>query len=659
VKTPQPKENRGFTAYKKGERVGVVKSFKAFRLDRTNHLLWRNGDRVPIAPKGFDVLAYLVEHAGRVVTQEEILEALWPETYVNPEILRKYIQEIRKALGDRPDNAEFIETLPKRGYRFVAPVTDESEAEPPELATSHSTEELATEEQAAEAAIEFEATPPAVETRSDKRALWKLAIVLILVSAGAAVIGAYFRAARSGAKASLNNTSIAVLPFADMSPAKDQEYFSDGLAEQLIDDLAKVPGLKVIGRSSSFQFRGKNEDLREVGHKLGVANILEGSVRREGNRVRITAELIKADDGFQLWSQTYDREVKDIFAVQDEIALATTQALQLKLLAGNGKPGSSNLQGTNPEAYQAYLQANYFIGRGRSKEDLDKALAYADTAIKLDEKYAPAWAVRASVENKMAEVELTEATEGYRRARNDAERAIVLDPNCASAYLALATNQIDYDWDWDTANTWVTKAAELEPGSTEILRVRSNLSWVLGNLDQAINLREQAVALDPLRSDSFLDLGYLLYVAGRYGKAQAELREALDLNPQAAFAPFTLGLILIAEGKPREALVEIEKEPSEWAKLTSESLVYDALGREQDSHAVLVELIAKHQTDSAFQIAQVYAFRRESDKSFEWLDRAYQQRDPGLITIKTDPLLKYLHSDPRYAELLKKMRLPR
>jgi TolB-like protein/DNA-binding winged helix-turn-helix (wHTH) protein/Tfp pilus assembly protein PilF len=659
VKTPQPKENRGFTVYKKGERVGVVKSFKAFRLDRTNHLLWRNGDRVPIAPKGFDVLAYLIEHAGRVVTQEEILEALWPETYVNPEILRKYIQEIRKALGDRPDNAEFIETLPKRGYRFVAPVTDESEAEPPELATSHSTEELATEEQAAEAAIEFEATPPAVETRSDKRALWKLAIVLILVSAGAAVIGAYFRAARSGAKAPLNNTSIAVLPFADMSPAKDQEYFSDGLAEQLIDDLAEVPGLKVIGRSSSFQFRGKNEDLREVGHKLGVANILEGSVRREGNRVRITAELIKADDGFQLWSQTYDREVKDIFAVQDEIALATTQALQLKLLAGNGKPGSSNLQGTNPEAYQAYLQANYFIGRGRSKEDLDKALAYADTAIKLDEKYAPAWAVRASVENKMAEVELTEATEGYRRARNDAERAIVLDPNCASAYLALATNQIDYDWDWDTANTWVTKAAELEPGSTEILRVRSNLSWVLGNLDQAINLREQAVALDPLRSDSFLDLGYLLYVAGRYGKAQAKLREALDLNPQAAFAPFTLGLILIAEGKPREALVEIEKEPSEWAKLTSESLAYRALGRERDSDARLVELIAKHQTDSAFQIAQVYAFRRESDKSFEWLDRAYQQRDPGLITIKTDPLLKYLHSDPRYVELLKKMRLPR
>jgi TolB-like protein/DNA-binding winged helix-turn-helix (wHTH) protein len=641
------------------EQVRGVKSFKAFRLDTVNHLLSRDGDRVPLSPKGFDVLAYLVEHGGQVMTQDEILEALWPETFVNPEVLRKYIQEIRKALKDRPDNPEFIETLPKRGYRFIAAVTDESAAEPPELATADSIEELATKEQATEPTIEAKATPLAVESPSDSRAPWKLAIVLVLVVAAAAVIGAYFRPVRRGANAPLlNNRSVAVLPFADMSPAKDQEYFSDGLAEQLINDLAKVSGVKVIGRSSSFQFRGKDVDLRDVGRKLGVSNILEGSVRREDNHVRITAELIKADDGFQLWSQTYDRELKDIFAVQDEIAFATTEALQLKLLGGNGQPVSSNGLSTNPEAYQAYLQANYFIGRGRSKEDLDKALACANTAIKFDEKYAPAWAVRASVQNEMAAVELTDVTEGYRRARDDAERAIALDPISASAYLALATDQIQHDWDWDAANTWLTKAAELEPGSAEILSVRANLSWVLGNLDQAINLREQAVALDPLRADSFLDLGYLLYMAGRYDKAQAEVRKALDLNPQAPFAHFTLGLILVFEEKSKDALAEIEKEPSEWAKLTSQVLVYHALGREHDSDAGLVDLIAKHHADSAFQIAQGYAFRGESDKSFEWLERAYQQRDPGLTTIKTDPLLKHLHQDPRYAELLKKMRLP-
>ncbi len=201
--------------------MGVVKSFKAFRLDTANHLLWCNRDRVPVTPKGFDVLEYLVEHAGRVVTQDEILEALWPETYVNPEVLRKYIQEIRNALGDRPDNPEFVETLPKRGYRFVAPVIDERAAEP-DSPTSLPIEELAMETQATEAASQAKASPLEQESYSGKRTLWKLAIVLVLMVVAAA-IGAYFRPARRGATASSLNTSIAVLPFADMSPAKDQD----------------------------------------------------------------------------------------------------------------------------------------------------------------------------------------------------------------------------------------------------------------------------------------------------------------------------------------------------------------------------------------------------------------------------------------------------
>jgi TolB-like protein/DNA-binding winged helix-turn-helix (wHTH) protein len=647
------------------QQVRAMKSFKVFRLDTANHLLWRDGERVALTPKGFDVLAYLVEHVGQVMTQDKILEALWPETYVNPEVLRKYIQEIRKALRDRPDKPEFIETLPKRGYRFVAPVMDDRGVEPPDLATSTPTEEQATHEQAteatpeAEATVEAEATPPAVESPSGKRLLWKLAIVLVLVVVAAAVIGAYFRPERSGANApSLNNTSIAVLPFADLSPAKDQEYFSDGLAEQLINDLAKVSGLKVVGRSSSFQFRGKDANLRDVERKLGVANVLEGSVRREGNHVRITAELIKADDGFQLWSQTYDRQINDIFAVQDEIAMATTEALQPKLLGGNGQPVASNLRSTNPEAYQAYLQANYLLGRGRSKEDLGKALAYTDMAIKLDAKYASAWALRATVQNWMASLSLTDATEGFRKARDDAEQAIALDPASASGYLALARIQLNYDWDWDIANTCLNKASALEPGNVEIFRIHGRLSEVLGNLDEAVKWAEEAAALDPLRPTDYLGLGYLLYEAGRYNEAQADLQKALDLNPQAAFAHVYLGKILIAEEKPQAALVEIEKEPNEWEKLTGLALAYHALGRERDSSAALADLIAKHDTDWAYQIAQAYAFRGESDKSFEWLERAYKQRDPGLPLIKTEPLFKNLRHDSRYTELLKKMHLP-
>ncbi|HEY2459008.1 MAG TPA: winged helix-turn-helix domain-containing protein [Candidatus Acidoferrum sp.] len=601
-----------------------------------------------IAPKAYDVLRYLVENPSRLITQDELLEKLWPDTYVNPEILRKYILDIRKILGDRPNKPEYIETVTKRGYRFIAPVLEQSLISIPDSDVQNE-------------------TAPATSAAEQKESssthfLRKLVIICIVAAAAAVAVAATagrFRFSRASATRSpLNASSIAVIPFADMSPAKDQGYFSDGLSEQLINDLARVPGLKVVGRSSAFQFRGKNEDVREVGRKLGVASVLEGSVRREGNQVRITAELVNADDGFQLWSQTYDREINDIFAVQDEIARAATDALQPRKLGDTSHPAAANLRGANPEAYQAYLQAEYFWARGTGKEDVGKALAYADEAIKLDKNYAPAWALRASVQNTMAEEGFTNVTTGFREARDDAERAIALDPGFAAAYLALARTQIYHDWDWDTANTCVTKAAALEPGSVEVFRTRSYLSRVLGNLDQALKFYEQAVALDPLRANSRLGRGYLLYVAGQYDEAQVELQKSLELNAQAAFVHADLGKILMAEGKPQQALSEIEKEPTDWEKLTDVALVYHALGRERDSNAALHELITKHDSDSAFQIAQVYAFRGESDKSFAWLERAYKQRDSGLPEIKTDPLLKNIRNDPRYFDLLKKMRLP-
>jgi TolB-like protein/DNA-binding winged helix-turn-helix (wHTH) protein/Tfp pilus assembly protein PilF len=631
-----------------------MKSFQAFRLDTANQCLWRGQGRVAIPPKPYDMLRYLVENPGRLVTQNEFLEKLWPETYVNPELIRKYILDIRKILGDRPDKPEFIETVTKRGYRFIAKVVDDSAAEPADLSRSD-----ATAAHANEASQEREAVRLDYQRSPVKRSLWKFVVLPVLAILAAAGIGREFRVARNASNlSSSDNTSIAVLPFADMSPGKDQEYFSDGLTEQLIDDLAKVPRLKVVGRSSAFRFKGKNEDLRAVGRKLGVSNVLEGSVRRDGNHVRITAELIKPDDGFQLWSQTYDREINDIFAVQDEIARAATEALQLKLLGTNSEPLALGLRSTNAEAYQAYLQGQYFNGQGPNKEDLIKALTYSDQAIKLDEKYAPAWALRASAQLAMTEGGLTDVTEGFQKARDDAERAIALDPTLTSAYLVLAKTQINCDWNWDAANASITKAAALEPGSVEVLRIRSYRARMLGDLDQAIKLQEQVVALDPLRANSYARLGYLLYAVGRYDEARAALQKALELNPQSSYVHLTLDKILIAEGNPQQALVEIEKEPSAWGKLTGEVLAYHALGREQDSIAALADLIAKYRTTAAYQVAQAYSFRGESDKSFEWLEHAYKQRDPGLPEIKSNPLFKNLRHDPRYTELLKKMRLP-
>ena len=644
-----------------------MKSFHSFRLDSANQCLWRGDERAQITPKAFDVLRYMVENAGRLVTQDELLEALWPETYVNQEVLRKYILEIRKVLGDRPEKPEFIETVTKRGYRFIAtvvdesaPVLDQSTEEPADLSTTEmksgvaATEEAAIEDQAVR-----ETAAPEQQASSGDRRMRKLAIIQMLAVIAAAALSGYLWFARNRPNApSTNKTSIAVLPFVDLSPAKDQAYFSDGFAEQLINDLAQVSGLKVVGRSSSFQFRGKDVDLRDVGRKLGVANVLEGSVQRDGNHVRVTAELVKTADGFQLWSQTYDREINDILAVQDEIALAAAGALQLKLLGSTGQPVASTLRSENPEAYQAYLQAKYFSARGQAKEDLSKALSYADQAIKLDPNYASAWAQRSQVLETMSGLGLIDSNGGFRKARESAEKAIALDPNLAAGYLRLARIQMSHDWDWDGADASLKKAAMLEPGSAEVAHGRAYLERRLGRVDEAIELYKLSIALDPLRSNSHLALADELYRVGRYEEALATLQKAEELNPQLSSLHLTRGTVLFSQGRQQEALDEMEKETGDWEKLSGEALAYHALGRRAESDNALKKLIATHQNEAAFQIAEVYAFRGETDQAFAWLDRAYRQRDSGLPEMKTSPLMKSLLKDQRRAELLQKMRLP-
>jgi len=625
-----------------------MKYFQSFRLDTMNHCLWSGEKRVRIPPKAFDVLRYLVENPGRLVTQDELLEALWTETYVNPEILRKYILDIRRILGDRPDKPVFIETVTKRGYRFIAPVAEDTEAAPASLPAPD-----------AEAKQTPASEPVGVqrESRLHKGGLYAIAIsaVLTLIAAAMAV---YFWPARNKPIArALNNSSIAVLPFADLSPGKDQEYFSDGLTEELINDLAKVPGLKVVARSSAFQFKGRNEDLRAVGRKLGVANVLEGRVRKEGNQVRITAELIKADDGFQLWSETYDREVSHIFAAQDEIALAVASALQLKLLSANSAAIPATPRTTNSEAYQAYLQGQYFIARGQDREDLTKALAYSERAIKLDANYAPAWAQNSQVLERLARIGLIDSADGFRRARESAERAISLDAGSATGYMTLALVQMNHDWDWEGADASLKKAALLEPGSAAVLANRAHLVRILGRMEEAIALYEQAIALDPLRANFHLALGYELYFLDRNEGALAALQKAQELNPQLSSLHLTYGQILLSQGRWQSALEEIEKETGDWEKLSGEVLAYHALGRREESENVLKTLIATHQNDAAYQIAEAYAYRGEVEKAFAWLDRSYRQRDPGTPELKTDPLMKTLRQDPRFAKLLKRMHL--
>lgn len=476
-------------------------------------------------------------------------------------------------------------------------------------------------------------------------------VLAVLVLAG---IAGYLWAHRKAAGNRVTSPSIAVLPFADMSPGKDQEYFSDGLADELTNQLAKVPGLKVAGRSSAFQFKGKNEDPRTVAQKLNVANILEGSVRRDGDRVRITAEVTSAADGFQLWSEEYNAEVKDIFAVQDQIARAVTGALEVKLLGASASPAP---RVTNPEAYQAYLQAQYFANRGFEKASYEKALDYVNRAIQLDPNYAPAWALCSVVLTDMAGFGLLDNGEAIPRARGDARRAIELDPNSADGYLSLANILINYDFDWSGAQAALNKAESLQPGSVDLLIARSSLQDALGHPEEAIALRKQAAAIDPLRTDNYGELAAELYDAGRYDEASSILKKAVELNPEEGLAHTLQALILLAQGHPQQALAEGQKEPSEWYRLQVEALAYYDLGNQKASDRALQELAAKGADQSVYQIAEVYAHRGEPAKALDWLERAYAQHDSGLVDLGSDPLLKSVRHDPRYLKLVEKLQM--
>jgi len=488
---------------------------------------------------------------------------------------------------------------------------------------------------------------------------WKVvgaagALAAILVFGG----GFYVLRGRSSSPAAAApvsvQPSIAVLPFADMSAQKDQEYFSDGLAEELLNSLAKVKGLRVVARTSSFQFKGKTEDLRTVGEKLGVSTILEGSVRKQGGRVRITAQLIKAADGFHLWSDTYDRELTDIFAVQAEIARAVASSLEVALI---GTPANAPRPARNVDAYNANLQARYFWNL-RGRENLEKAATYFEQALKLDPDYAVAWAGLGSVRTSQADAGHLRVDDGYRQARTAVERALTLDPSLAEAHAGMAWIKMTYEWDWASADTSMQRALARDPEGAQTLQRASTLAQQLGRFEEGLQLARRAVSVDPLSPSSWAGVSQRAMSAGKLDEALAAVTKGLELQPGRPTLHWGRGRLYLAKKEPQEALTDFQQEVEPIWRQTGLALAYHALGRKPQADQALAALIEKFAADAAFQIGQVYAFRGETDRAFEWLERAYTQRDGGLSEMKGDFLLKRLESDPRYIPFLKKMRLP-
>jgi len=483
---------------------------------------------------------------------------------------------------------------------------------------------------------------------------WSVGI-LIMLAFGYFIYNNFHKAEKSNSHLTdpdVIDKSIAVLPFVNMSNDKNQEYFSDGLSEELLNLLAKTPELKVIGRTSSFSFKGKNEDLRSIAQKLGVAHILEGSVRKEGNNIRVNAQLIKATDGSNLWSETYDRELEGIFKLQHDIAGQVVRQLKLKLLA---VPANSPSSLTNTEAYNLLLQGNFFLDK-RDRESVAKAFEFYRQALVIDSSSARAWASMAKCLNIQASWGWIDRT-GHEEAKKAATKALALDDKQVEAHRSLGEAKM-YDFDWEKAEAEFQKALNLEPGNPDVLRIMAILAIALGQIDKAISLCKQSLIFDPIRPITYHHLGIDLYYANHSEEAILNLRKALELNPQFPRAHTFLGDIYLLQGKSEMALAEIMQETDKTWTGYGLSLAYHALGRKKEADQELRNYIAEFQKGNTFEIAEIYAFRDEKNKAFEWLEKAYHARAARLVWFKNNPLLKNLESDPRHLAFLKMMNLP-
>ena len=457
------------------------------------------------------------------------------------------------------------------------------------------------------------------------------------------------------AASALSQKSIAVLPLLNESGSRDDEYFSDGLSEELIAALAQVKGLKVIGRSSSFRFRDQKEDTKVIGEKLGVSTLLEGTVRKNGGRVRIVAELVNAADGSELWSGTFDRELKDIFAVQAEIAKAVATSLELTLL-GTEDDSAKNVATKSVEAHNAYLQGHFYFQR-RDFEGYLKAVSFFDQATHLDPNYALAYAECSEANTWIGDLSSEKQKEAWSKAARDAERAVTIEPRLAEAHAALGWVRFFAEWRFDEGLAELRRAQQLAPWNPTANDLLAPVVVYLGQFQEAEKLAREAIEHDPLAYQARQSLARLLFVQGKLNDTEAAARKAAELQPTAAGSHRWQVFVAIERGDGDAALREAELEPNERYQRFELALAHYARGNRPMADAALTELIAKDRHVMAYQIAEVYAWRGENDKAFEWLQVSLGNHDTGLLSLMIDPLVQGLRQDAGYNDVLAKVGL--
>jgi TolB-like protein/Tfp pilus assembly protein PilF len=471
----------------------------------------------------------------------------------------------------------------------------------------------------------------------------------------------------AAAKPAQEQPSIAVLPFVNMSRDEENEYFADGLSEELLNVLAKIRGLRVASRTSAFSFKGKDVDIPTIAQKLNVATVLEGSVRRSGKRVRITAQLIQVASDSHLWSETYDRELDDIFAVQDNIAQSVVKELRAALLGKSSEAAVSATavaevrqaavgRGDNPEAFQLYLQGKFF-GERVTQADTDKAIDLFQQALAIDPNFALAWAGLSRVHQMQAGYGFAQIDKGYESAREAAQRAVQLAPDLAEGHIELGLVFESHDWNWVAADAAFRRSLELAPGDAHALRAAAGLARILGQRDKAIELIGKAVALDPLSAHTHRQAALIYLIANRMDDAVAAFKLALDFAPNAGLCHAFLAITRLLQGRGQEALALAAAESHGVFRNVAFAMIQHNLSHPAESESALQTLINEFGWTAAYQVAEVYAYRGELEKAFEWLERAYIQRDPGVMYSATDVLLRPLHGDPRWQPFLRRLGL--
>ena len=647
--------------------------FGVFEADMEAGELRKHGLRLKLSEQPFQILAMLVARPGEVVSREVLRERLWPsDTFVDFDHgLNNAVMRLREVLGDSSDHPRFIETLPRRGYRFIAPVefkNSTSENQSPEVITVEKTVGVP-DVSSKKGSGNSDALPNVAPGQHGRRfSISRIALLAAAVLVGSALISGitvhYVRSVNASKGKANRSSSLVVLPLENLSGDKEQDYFADGMTDDLIANLAKIRSLRVISRSTAMAYKGTHKPLPQIANELNVDAVVEGTVMRVGNRVRITAELVQVSTDQHLWADTYESPIGDVLALQNRVSSAIVDEIRINLTKED-KERLAQKPSVSPEAYEDYLKGRYYWNK-RSGEGFEKAIGYFEDATRKDPQYALAYAgladcygiIGATIYGRLP------ASEAAPKARAAAIRALEIDPSLAAAETSLATAKFNYDWDWAGAADGFKKAIQLDPSySTAYQRYSLYLS-AMGKFDDSFEQIKKARELEPLSISINTSLGWRLYLAREYDRAIAQLRDTLEMDPASEWAHLNLGQAYEQKGQFGPAIEELQKalELSHSSPLTLSALAHaEALsGNHAEANKSLAQLeeLSKKQYVSPYYVAIVYLGLGKNDVAMNWLEKAYADRSNGLVFLKVEPELDPLRANRRFVALQNRLNFP-